>query len=187
MCNMWLVRFQTLLTLQNPPLSTFELARTPWWNHWRMPFVPHTMLIYYVTKYQTKPQQSLTPLLEVFAGAVRRFHLEQEEAKNEVTNAGQNPDSSKAQHIASIQDPNRQKAQRLLVKMSTAMNKCYWHSLCEISSALIMHLLTNGGRPSDSCYSDSFCSSRHLLHVCLQRKTHVFLQIPMLMMEQPLK
>lgn len=92
---------------------------------------------YYVTKYQTKPQQSLTPLLEVFAGAVRRFHLEQEEAKNEVTNAGQNPDSSKAQHIASIQDPNRQKAQRLLVKMSTAMNKCYWHSLCEIS----VHLL----------------------------------------------
>ena len=39
-------------------------------------------------------------------------------------------------------------------------------------------LIDKRRKTSDSCYSDSFCSSRHLLHVCLQRKNTCFLADP---------
>ena len=84
---------------------------------------------FYITKYQTKPQQTMTPLTEVFADTIHK--IQREPVSEEVCESEQLPKKRKTV------EASRRQAQSLLIKMTSALNRCHWHSIAEICGQIM--------------------------------------------------
>ena len=99
---------------------------------------------FYITKYQGKMLESLTPLFQTMLSGTQR--LEQEEQQEEEARKLQ---AATAQHDGSAMPPPKKpktkedlirRARRLCIRLASVANRCFWLSSAEVT----VHILTGG-------------------------------------------
>ena len=101
---------------------------------------------FYITKYQGKPMEALTPLFKCMTEGVHR--LETQEAAEEAeakarAEAEASPDAPVAGPVATrrkTQEDLAKRARRLTCRLASMGNRCFWLSAAEVT----VHLLTDG-------------------------------------------
>ena len=107
---------------------------------------------FYITKYQGKPMESLTPLFRSMTDGVHRLERqeEQEEADAEsarkaaADEAGLEPAPKQQKTVEEI----TRRARRLTIRLASMANRCFWVSAAE----LVVHILTD----CDYAYYDDY-------------------------------
>ena len=92
---------------------------------------------FYITKYQGKMMQSLTPLFQAMTQGIRKLEAQEREAQEAHKKAeGEEPARKKRKTKEDYQRIARQKC----IRMAFMANRCYWLSTAEIA----VHILTGG-------------------------------------------
>ena len=99
---------------------------------------------FYITKYQGKPMESLTPLFKCMTDGVHRLErqLEEEEAEAEKAREADAEETgldAARKHQKTMADVER-RARRLTIRLASMANRCFWVSAAELT----VHILTDG-------------------------------------------
>ncbi|MCP4201017.1 MAG: hypothetical protein GY769_03695, partial [bacterium] len=100
---------------------------------------------FYITKYQGKPMESLTPLFMSMSSGIHRLEKqeEQEEAEANAARLAVDGDGDAAQPAPkrrkTVEDLSR-RARRITIRLASMANRCFWVSAAE----LVVHILTDG-------------------------------------------
>ena len=105
---------------------------------------------FYITKYQGKMMESLTPLFQTMATGIQR--LEQQEKEEAEKSQLQLPGEGETKKRRTQADAAT-RARRVCVRLAAMANRCYWLSTTEITT----HILTSG---------DALQSHHNKRHVC---------------------
>ena len=104
---------------------------------------------FYITKYQGKPMESLTPLFKCLTDGVYRLQCQEadEEAAAEEQARTSDADGESddipvepARKKQKTQEDLARRARRLTIRLAHMGNRCFWLSAAEI----VIHVLTNG-------------------------------------------
>ena len=107
-------------------------------------FQKAAVMDFYITKYQGKPMESLTPLFKCMTEGVQRLahqEAEEEKAAVEATRAivqaeNQKPPRKKQK----TQEDLARRCRRLTIRIASMANRCFWVSAAELT----IHILTDG-------------------------------------------
>ena len=99
---------------------------------------------FYITKYQGKMMESLTPLFQCMTSGIHRLEAQERQEEEERKEAEDGKDDS---HDASqvvkkrktLEDLTR-RARRVCIRLASMGNRCYWLSTTEVT----VHILTSG-------------------------------------------
>ena len=99
---------------------------------------------FYITKYQGKPMEALTPLFKSMAEGIHRLArqeaLEKADAES-VRAAAADPDGGDAQETRRrSQEDIARRARRVTCRLAAMGNRCFWLSAAELT----LHILTGG-------------------------------------------
>jgi hypothetical protein len=83
---------------------------------------------FYITKYQGKIMEALTPLFQTMLGGIQR--LEQQEQQEE------DPPHKKRKTMEDLE----RRARQVCIRLASMANRCFWLSACEVA----VHILTAG-------------------------------------------
>ena len=100
---------------------------------------------FYITKYQGKPMESLTPLFLAMLSGIHRLEQqeEQEQADAEVERQALEDNGGAPQPAAKQRktgDELARRARRVTIRLASMANRCFWVSAAE----LVVHILTDG-------------------------------------------
>ena len=100
---------------------------------------------YYITKYQSKQMEALTPLFKSLLPGIQRLAAEQEEE-----DAAKEVERQRAEGAGDEEGPSRKRGRTLeelrtrarkhVIRLASAANRCYWLSTCEVA----IQILTGG-------------------------------------------
>ena len=94
---------------------------------------------FYITKYQGKMMESLTPLFQTMASGVHRLELQEKEEADAAEQALAASDAPQANcKKRRTKDDLKARARRLTVRLASMANRCYWLSTTEV----VTHILT---------------------------------------------
>ena len=102
---------------------------------------------FYITKYQGKPMEALTPLFRAMTDGIHR--LERQEAQEEEEAEAARKEAEAPQQDGAIQPVRKQRktlealtrrARRVTIRLASMANRCFWLSPAE----LVVHILTDG-------------------------------------------
>ena len=101
---------------------------------------------FYITKYQGKMMQSLTPLFQTMQDGIHRLQQEEEEAEKQQKEDGALREASSASEPTTAVKKRKtqaevaRKARRVCIRLASMANRCYWLSATEIA----VHIITGG-------------------------------------------
>jgi len=99
---------------------------------------------FYITKYQGKPMEALTPLFQAMTSGVHRLEQQEREEEKRAQVAATNDDANAPVEPAAKQRKTLEglvrRARRLTIRLAAMANRCYWLSATEVA----VHLLTGG-------------------------------------------
>ena len=96
---------------------------------------------FYITKYQGKMMESLTPLFQTMQTGIQRLEQqEREEAERSKAGVDQVDTADDAAKKAKTEAESAARARRVTVRLASMANRCYWLSTTEITT----HILTGG-------------------------------------------
>ena len=98
---------------------------------------------FYITKYQGKMMEALTPLFQTMTSGIHRLEEQerQEEEEQLQANKPQDEDSATPQpKRRKTQEDLKRRARRVCMRLASMGNRCYWLSCCEVT----VHILTGG-------------------------------------------
>ena len=96
---------------------------------------------FYITKYQGKMMESLTPLFQTMQTGIQRLEQqEREEAERSKAGVDQVDTADEAAKKAKTEAESAARARRVTVRLASMANRCYWLSTTEITT----HILTGG-------------------------------------------
>ena len=96
---------------------------------------------FYITKYQGKMMESLTPLFQTMQTGIQRLEQqEREEAERSKAAVDQVDTADEAAKKAKTEAESAARARRVTVRLASMANRCYWLSTTEITT----HILTGG-------------------------------------------
>jgi hypothetical protein len=100
---------------------------------------------FYITKYQGKPMELLTPLFKAMTDGIHR--LENQEAQEKEAVQGDLEDPADADSVPQPVAKKRKtlealqrRARRVTIRLASMANRCFWLSACELT----VHILTDG-------------------------------------------
>ena len=97
---------------------------------------------FYITKYQGKMMEALTPLFQTMTSGIHR--LEEQERQEEKELQGRLAQESDAinpeQKKRKTKEDLARRARRVCIRLASMGNRCYWLSACEVT----VHILTGG-------------------------------------------
>ena len=119
---------------------------------------------FYITKYQGKMMQSLTPLFQTMTDGLHRLAAEEqaEDAKAEEDRLA-NAQAKRRKTIADI----KRRARQCTLRLAHSANKCYWLSCTEVA----VHILTGGDCLQSHCHQRLF--TRQLQWALQECKRHL--------------
>ena len=100
---------------------------------------------FYITKYQGKPMESMTPLFIAMTSGIHRLEKQEEQEQAEAEVAREALDDSgdvlqpAPKQRKSLEDFAR-RARRVTIRLASMANRCFWLSAAE----LVVHILTDG-------------------------------------------
>ena len=97
---------------------------------------------FYITKYQGKMMEALTPLFQTMLGGIQRLEQqEKEEEEQRQAAAAADGDTADPPHKKrKTKDDLARRARRVCIRLSSMANRCFWLSACEVT----VHVLTGG-------------------------------------------
>ena len=97
---------------------------------------------FYITKYQGKQMEALTPLFQSMLGGVHRLEAQEISEKKEAASKSANTDDlvEPAAKARKTHEDLRKRARRLTTRLAAMANRCYWLSATEVA----VFLLTGG-------------------------------------------
>jgi hypothetical protein len=99
---------------------------------------------FYMTKYQGKQMEALTPLFQAMLGGVHRLEEQEREwerqAKDTATDGADGLQAGRPVKKRRLQEDLARRARRLTVRLAAMANRCYWLSATEVA----VHILTGG-------------------------------------------
>ena len=99
---------------------------------------------FYITKYQGKPMESLTPLFRSMTDGVHRLERQEEqegaEAESARKAAADETGSEPARKQQKTMEDIARRARRLTIRLASMANRCFWVSAAELT----VHILTDG-------------------------------------------
>ena len=119
---------------------------------------------FYITKYQGKMMQSLTPLFQTMTEGLHRLAAEEkaEDAKAEEDRL-QNAQAKRRKTNADVNNRTR----RITIRLASMANRCYWLSCAEVA----VHILTGGDCLQSHCHQRLF--ARQLQWALQECKRHL--------------
>ena len=95
---------------------------------------------FYITKYQGKPMESLTPLFKCLTEGVHR--LERQEAEEEAAEeqTGISATAEPARKKPKTREDLARRCRRLTIRLASMANRCFWLSAAE----LLIHVFADG-------------------------------------------
>ena len=100
---------------------------------------------FYITKYQCKAMEALTPLFKCMTDGVHRLEREEEQEEAEAESARKEAADETGLEAAPKQPKTKQeiarRARRLTIRLASMANRCFWLSQDELT----VHILTEGG------------------------------------------
>ena len=100
---------------------------------------------FYITKYQGKMMESMTPLFQSMLGGMQRLEQQEreeqeEQARKVLSEAGADgEDQTLAKRRRTCEDLTR-RARRVCIRLASMANRCFWLSTTEVA----LHILTGG-------------------------------------------
>jgi hypothetical protein len=130
-----------------PSAGTLSIAERVCIKGFAASFQKAAAMDFYITKYQSKPMEILTPLLMPMTGEIHRLEKqeEQEEAEAQAGRqaaANQDGDASqpaKKKPRKTLKELQR-RARRVTIRIASMANRCFWLSSAEVA----VHILTDG-------------------------------------------
>ena len=120
---------------------------------------------YYITKYQGKMMESMTPLFQTMTSGIHRLEQQEkqeDEQRRRQQTLAQASDAAPAtadatpttEDVAPVVQAERcmttedlqRRARRVCIRLASMGNRCYWLSACEVT----VHILTGGAHPHRS-------------------------------------
>ena len=99
---------------------------------------------FYITKYQGKPMETLTPLFNAMTSGVHRLEQQEEQenadAEKERQAEAERTGCAPAQRQRKTMEEITRRGRRLVIRLASMANRCFWLSAAEIS----VHILTDG-------------------------------------------
>ena len=103
---------------------------------------------FYITKYQGKPMESLTPLFKSLTAGIHRLELQEanEEAAAEQARREAAEDESadmpaeSARKKPKMREELARRCRRLTIRLASMANRCFWLSAAE----LVIHVFSDG-------------------------------------------
>ena len=99
---------------------------------------------FYITKYQGKPMEALTPLFQAMTSGVHRLEQQERDEEQRAQAAAPHDDAHTPSEPAAKQRKTLEglarRARRLTIRLASMANRCYWLSATEVA----VHLLTGG-------------------------------------------
>ena len=99
---------------------------------------------FYITKYQGKPMEALTPLFQAMTSGVHRLEQQERDEEQRAQAAAPHDDAHTPSEPAAKQRKTLEnlarRAGRLTIRLASMANRCYWLSATEVA----VHLLTGG-------------------------------------------
>ena len=99
---------------------------------------------FYITKYQGKPMESLTPLFKCMTDGVHRLERQEAQEEADLVTARQAAADETALEPASKRQKTAEqitrRARRLTIRLAAMANRCFWVSAAELT----VHILTDG-------------------------------------------
>ena len=100
---------------------------------------------FYITKYQCKAMEALTPLFKCMTDGVHRLEREEEQEEAEAESARKEAADETGLEAAPKQPKTKEdiarRARRLTIRLASMANRCFWLSQDELT----VHILTEGG------------------------------------------
>ena len=103
---------------------------------------------YYITKYQGKMMQSMTPLFAAMTQGIRKLEEQEEQAEQL---ADKDPAEEPARKKRKTKEDLQRLARQKCIRLASMANRCYWLSSAEIA----VFVLTGG----DSISTHNFANS----------------------------
>ncbi len=100
---------------------------------------------FYITKYQGKMMESMTPLFQAMLGGMHRLEQQEKEEQEEETRRAlaeadaDDEEHSRAKRRRTGEDLAR-RARRVCIRLASMANRCFWLSTTEVA----LHILTGG-------------------------------------------
>ena len=102
---------------------------------------------FYITKYQGKPMESLTPLFKCMTQGIHRLECEEaeeekasEEKKKSAPADGDNVSLETADKKRKTMEDVAYRCRRLTIRLASMANRCFWLSAAE----LLIHVFADG-------------------------------------------
>ena len=99
---------------------------------------------FYITKYQCKAMEALTPLFKCMTDGVHRLERQEEQEEVEAERARKEAAEETGQELAAKQPKTKEeiarRARRLTIRLASMANRCFWVSPAELT----VHILTEG-------------------------------------------
>ena len=122
-------------------IGSFPDEDLPLLKNYASAFAKAYAMDFYITKYQNKMMESLTPLFLAMTHGIQRLErqeqLEEEEAKNRSEETEALPEEQR--HRQTLEDLSR-RARRVCIRLASMANRCFWLSASEVA----IHILTDG-------------------------------------------
>ena len=97
---------------------------------------------FYITKYQGKMMESLTPLFQTMTSGIHRLEEQERQEEEELqSRLAQESDAVIPQRKKQkTREDLARRARRICIRLAAMGNRCYWLSACEVT----VHILTGG-------------------------------------------
>ena len=95
---------------------------------------------FYITRYQGKMMESLTPLFQSMLGGMRRLEEQEKEEKEEEEARKQLSQEPVLPTRVQIEDDLARRARRVCIRLASMANRSFWLSTTEVA----VHILTGG-------------------------------------------
>ena len=99
---------------------------------------------FYITKYQGKMMEALTPLFQTMLGGIQRLEQqeiqEDEEKKLQAATAQEVDNTDPLHKKRKTKEDLERRARRVCIRLASMANRCFWLSTCEVT----VHILTGG-------------------------------------------
>ena len=134
-CPAWFPRASTLSKSERACIKSFAAS-----------FQKAASMDFYITKYQGKPMESLTPLFMSMTDGIHRLEDQEQQEQLEqeaATRADGAEDAGAAQPAAKrrkTHEDYEKRARRVTIRLASMANRCFWVS----SAELVVHILTDG-------------------------------------------
>ncbi len=124
---------------------------------------------FYITKYQGKMMESMTPLFQAMLGGMHRLEQQEkeeqeEEARRALAEGGADGEEQTAAKRRRTGEDLARRARRVCIRLASMANRCFWLSTTEVA----LHILTGGDCPQSHYNVRLF--TRQLQWACQQCK-----------------